>query len=89
MSTVLDSTTDEVTSTGQPKAAHIVRSLNGESGVALVMRARVEGFPVEALCGERFIPQRDPKQLPPCETCKEIYEMHRMMNDNLNERPNG
>jgi hypothetical protein len=33
------------------------------------------------------VPSRDPKQLPLCEDCKSIYEMYRMMNDGLNDKP--
>ena len=36
----------------------------GESAVAKVTEARIYGYPVEALCGERFVPQQDPKKLP-------------------------
>jgi hypothetical protein len=33
------------------------------------------------------VPSRDPKQLPMCQACKEIYEMYRGFNDKLNEQP--
>jgi hypothetical protein len=43
---------------------------------------------VEALCGERFVPQQDPKKLPLCGICKEIYDLYRQMGDGgLNETP--
>ena len=42
---------------------------------------------VEALCGERFVPQRDPKKLPMCQVCKEIYGLYRMGNEGLSETP--
>ena len=60
--TVLDERTDERTETGPPKAAHIVKTEPGESAVAKVTEARIYGFPVEALCGERFVPQQDPEE---------------------------
>lgn len=82
-----DERTDEETRTGEPKVAHIVRTEPGESAVAKVTEARVFGFAVEALCGERFVPQRDPKRLPMCPACKEIYEMYRAINDGLGESP--
>lgn len=86
----LDERTDEVTRTGPPKAAHIVKTEPGESALAKVTEARVYGYPVEALCGERFVPQQDPKKLPVCGTCKEIYELYRQMSDGgLNETPGG
>lgn len=83
----LDRRTDEDTRTGEPPVAHIVRTEPGESAIAKVTEARVFGFPVEALCGERFVPQRDPKKLPMCQACKEIYELYRAANDGLGETP--
>jgi len=77
----LDERTDEVTQTGPPKAAHIVKTEPGESALAKVTEARIYGTPVEALCGERFVPQQDPKKLPLCEVCKEIYDLYRQMSD--------
>jgi Protein of unknown function (DUF3039) len=86
--TVLDERTDERTETGPPKAAHIVKTEPGESAVAKVTEARIYGFPVEALCGERFVPQQDPKKLPLCGTCKEIYDLYRQIGDGgLSETP--
>ncbi len=84
----LEERTEDVTRTGPPKVAHIVKTDPGESAVAKVMEARIYGYPVEALCGERFVPQRDPRKLPPCGTCKEIYELYRSMSDGaLDESP--
>lgn len=79
--------TDEVTQTGEPIAAHIVKTGPGENAAAKVLEARIYGTPVEALCGHVWVPSRDPKQLPLCEACKSIYEMYRAFNDGLNERP--
>jgi Protein of unknown function (DUF3039) len=84
----LDERTDEDLETGKPRVAHIVRTEPGESAVAKVTEARIYGFPVEALCGERFVPQRDPKKLPMCQVCKEIYDLYRMANDGLSDTPN-
>ena len=84
----LDERTDERTETGPPKAAHIVKTEPGESAVAKVTEARIYGYPVEALCGERFVPQQDPKKLPLCGVCKEIYDLYRQMSSGgLNETP--
>lgn len=83
-----DTLLDEEVRTGPPKAAHIVKTDPGESAVAKVTEARIYGYPVEALCGERFVPQQDPKRLPLCDTCKEIYDLYRAMADGgLNETP--
>jgi len=79
--TRLDDQTDEETSTGAPRVAHIVKTEPGQSAVAKVTEARIYGYPVEALCGERFVPQRDPKRLPLCGVCKEIYDLYRSMSD--------
>lgn len=39
-----------------------------------IVRAAVEGVPVQALCGKKWIPNRNPDNYPVCPTCKEIYE---------------
>jgi len=84
---VLEREVDEETRTGEPHQAHIVKTEPGESAAAKVLEARIYGTPLEALCGHRWIPSRDPKQLPLCATCKEIYEMYRAMNEHLGESP--
>jgi hypothetical protein len=85
--TRVDELTEDDRQTGSPKVAHIVRTEPGESAVAKVTEARIYGFAVEALCGERFVPQRDPKKLPMCQACKEIYDLYRAANENLGETP--
>jgi hypothetical protein len=55
-----------------PKVAHIVARENDADADTLVTTAYIEGTPLEALCGEVFVPSRDPKSLPPCERCVEI-----------------
>lgn len=47
-----------------PEVAHIARK--GE-----VAEAYVTGKEITALCGERFVPTRDPEQYPVCEACME------------------
>lgn len=79
--------TDELTETGEPVVAHIVKVGPGESAAAKVLEARVNGTPVEALCGHVWVPARDPKQLPVCPACKEIYDMFRIFNDGLRDTP--
>ena len=85
--TVLDPETDEETSNEDGPVAHIVRTLPGEDAAAKVLEARINGTPLEALCGHVGVPSRDPKQLPVCEKCKEIYRMYREFNDGLDETP--
>ena len=73
--------------TGEPLAAHIVKTEPGESATAKVLEARIYGTALEALCGHVWVPSRDPKQLPLCEACKSVYEMYKMFNDGLGDSP--
>lgn len=84
----IDIVTDFTTDTQRAKAAHIVRVEPGKSAVAVVTEARIYGTPVEALCGEMFVPQQDPAKLPLCSKCKEVYDLERALNEHLNETPN-
>ncbi|MEI2700660.1 MAG: DUF3039 domain-containing protein [Microthrixaceae bacterium] len=79
--------TEETTETEDGPVAHIVRTEPGEDATAKVLEARIEGTPLEALCGHTWVPSRDPKQLPVCQKCKDIYEMYRSINDRLDETP--
>ena len=45
------------------KTAHIIRKKDE-------MRGYMMGEEVEALCGHRFIPTREPYQYPVCDACK-------------------
>lgn len=36
-------------------------------------RALIEGTPVIALCGKKWVPHRDPNKYPVCPTCKELF----------------
>jgi hypothetical protein len=79
--------TDDETETGEPAVAHIVKTDPGESAAAKVLEARIYGTPLEALCGHVWVPSRDPKQLPLCQACKEVYDLYRKFNDGLRDRP--
>lgn len=83
---VLEPDVDESPETGSPKVAHIVKHQGGDAA-AKVLEARIYGTPLEALCGEVFVPQRDPTKLPVCAPCKEIYDVYRAFNDGLGETP--
>ncbi len=85
--TDVDVLTDQETETGEPANAHIVKTGPGENAAAKVLEARVMGTPIEALCGFVWVPSKDPKQLPVCPKCKEIYDMYRFFNDGLSETP--
>jgi hypothetical protein len=67
----------------QPKAgdpgrrSHIVfppPDAKDETPQAYVLRARIEGFAITALCGHTWIPSADPAKYPLCEPCKDIYQ---------------
>jgi hypothetical protein len=78
---------DEIIETDEPVVAHIVKVEPGESAAAKVIEARINGTPIEALCGHVWVPARDPKQLPVCQSCKEIYDMFKIFNDGLRDSP--
>lgn len=40
---------------------------------AEAVKSMVEGTPVVALCGKKWVPSRDPEKFPICPTCKELY----------------
>lgn len=76
------------TSTDKPNVSHIVLEPAGdETAHALVLRARVEGFEVEALCGFRWIPYRNPQDLDVCQKCVEIYQQPGDNRDDREELP--
>lgn len=59
------------------EAAHMVLVPKGQpdkTPQAYVLRARIEGFLIVALCGHAFIPKQNPVPLPVCRPCLEIYE---------------
>lgn len=85
---VAEPITERVPETDEPSMAHIVKTEPGEDAAAKVLEARIYGTPLEALCGHVWVPSRDPKQLPLCDVCKDIYDTYRMFNDGLNETPN-
>lgn len=63
------------TSNDKNNSAHIVLERGeDETAHAHVMRARIEGFPVTALCGHIWVPNRKATGLPVCSECKDIFE---------------
>jgi hypothetical protein len=87
-SPAITTVTNEETSTEDGPVAHIVKTEPGQDAMAVVTEARVYGTPIEALCGHVWVPSRDPKQLPMCTKCTEVYELYRMSSEDLNETPN-
>ena len=79
-----DTITDSDSETSEPTSAHIVKAGPGENGAAIVLEARVMGTPIEALCGFVWVPSKDPKQLPVCQKCKDVYEMYKSFSNNVN-----
>lgn len=53
------------TDTGEPLVAHWVLKKDQ-------MKGYIEGQPIIALCGKKWVPHRDPQSLPLCEECKQI-----------------
>lgn len=80
--TLIETVLDRDTSTEKGPVAHIVRVPPHK-----VTEAAFLGHPLEALCGHVFVPSRDPKKLPPCQRCVDIYEGKREDDPNLPERP--
>ena len=39
-----------------------------------ILESAVTGKPVRALCGKKWVPNRDPEKFPICPDCKKIYE---------------
>lgn len=74
---------DPILDAEPPRVAHIVARENDADADTLVTTAYIEGTPLEALCGEVFVPSRDPKSLPPCERCLEIVTEILRMRDAL------
>jgi hypothetical protein len=72
---------------GEPVVAHIVKTKPGEDAAAKVLEARIYGTPLEALCGHRWVPSRDPSRHPVCSRCKEVYELYRAFGPDLPETP--
>lgn len=79
--TVLDET-QESTGTDIPKKRHIVNPAMNvefqnkygrcEDAQEIVDVARVRGVEITALCGEKFIPTRNPAGLETCNACMDI-----------------
>jgi hypothetical protein len=52
---------------GHDRFAHYVKKNQ-------IVESAVTGKAIEALCGKKWIPSRDPSKYPICPMCKEIYE---------------
>ncbi|MPZ87183.1 MAG: DUF3039 domain-containing protein [Nitriliruptorales bacterium] len=65
---------DEVDASDRERFAHIIAHPERGRAAALITEAQVTGTPVEALCGKKWVPSRDPKRFPICPECKEIKQ---------------
>lgn len=79
--------TDETTETDDGPVAHIVKVGPDQDATAVVLEARITGTPIESLCGHVWVPERDPRPLPVCQRCRDIYDVYRVINDDLGETP--
>lgn len=76
------------TTTDKPEATHIVLERGkDETAAAHVMRARVMGTPVTALCGYTWVPSKDPEKHPVCQECRDIYEQDPLGHGDRDELP--
>jgi len=56
---------------------HILRG-SQVTGADIVFSARLSGKHVNALCGHRFVPKRNPEKYPACEACFRLAgQIHR------------
>lgn len=78
---------DTGTEFDQGQAAHIIKTQPGQVGTDAVLEARIMGFELEALCGYKFVPHKDPKKLPVCQKCKEMYDLYGSLNDGFTDKP--
>ena len=73
--------------TDEPHHAHIVKVAPGESAVGQGDGGAHLRHAGRGVVRARWVPSRDPKQLPMCQECKSIYELYRSFNDGLRDTP--
>ena len=54
------------------RRAHIVKKDGTKGASTIVTEAMVMGIEIEAICGFRWVPSRDPGKFPVCEACRDI-----------------
>lgn len=69
--TLIETRTDQTLDPGI--LSHIVPPEPPLSARAVVIRARIYGLEVRALCGHTWVPERDPEKYPLCQKCQEIH----------------
>lgn len=66
-STIIDQDTNTTLDDGDhEKQSHVVVPASA------VTEAYITGRPVTALCGKTWVPTKDPKKYPACQTCQEV-----------------
>lgn len=80
-----------VTTDNAKEASHLVlipHELKGKTTAqALVIEARINGTPVQAICGYVWVPSKDPRNYPVCSKCLEIYHLPGENREDRNELP--
>ena len=66
-----DKQLDDVDSGDHDRFAHYVLGRNPK---AKITKAIIEGRPIRALCGKKWVPSRDPARFPVCPECKAIRD---------------
>lgn len=74
--TIVEDVVETRTTDNPDEASHIVwvPPGRGVTAKAHVMEAIVNGTEVEALCGHRWVPTRDPRKYPVCEPCLAVFK---------------
>ena len=66
---------DTVDTGPDPIFTHIIdRGEDKRPARDIVFEARIFGIELTALCGHKFVPERNPENHPVCPKCKEIFE---------------
>lgn len=69
---------DETHQEPDPIFSHIIdRGDDPRSARDIVFEARIFSIELTALCGHKFVPERNPENHPICPECKEIFEFAR------------
>jgi len=68
----IDDGADHRTHLVRPSDNGITSAEDPTTGQDLVDLARLGGIVIVAACGYRWVPKRDPKRYPPCETCLDV-----------------
>lgn len=66
---------DETYQDPEPIFSHVIdRGDDERSARDIVFEARIFGIELTALCGHKFVPERNPDNHPICPKCLEIFE---------------